>query len=146
MRCSFWFIPALIAGYAMSLLGWKALQKFRDKLKDEEARIRLRMDYVSQRSKDFAEAKATAEHADDIVNIALDTEGTVMALLAREEASGGIKCSLRALAPLRVDEIARSFGGGGHAQASGCTVAGDLGEVTQRVTAAMEKELKKQNV
>ena len=57
VRCSFWFIPALIAGYALSALGWKALQKFRDKLKDEEARIRLRMDYVSQRSKDFAEAK-----------------------------------------------------------------------------------------
>ena len=57
VRCSVWFIPALIAGYAMSMLGWKLLQKFRDKLKDEEARIRLRMDYVSQRSKDFAEAK-----------------------------------------------------------------------------------------
>ena len=57
VRCSFWFIPALIAGYALSMLGWKALQKFRDKLKDEDARIRLRMDYVSQRSKDFAEAK-----------------------------------------------------------------------------------------
>ncbi len=57
VQCSFWFIPALIAGYALSALGWKALQKFRDKLKDEEARIRLRMDYVSQRSKDFAEAK-----------------------------------------------------------------------------------------
>ncbi|MBQ7541559.1 MAG: ABC transporter ATP-binding protein [Clostridia bacterium] len=57
VRCSFWFIPALIAGYALSMLGWKALQKFRDKLKDEEARIRLRMDYISQRSKDFAEAK-----------------------------------------------------------------------------------------
>ena len=57
VQCSFWFIPALIAGYALSVLGWKALQKFRDRLKDEEARIRLRMDYVSQRSKDFAEAK-----------------------------------------------------------------------------------------
>ena len=57
VRCSVWFIPALIAGYALSALGWKALQKFRDKLKDEEARIRLKMDYVSQRSKDFAEAK-----------------------------------------------------------------------------------------
>ena len=57
VRCSFWFIPALIAGYALSALGWKALQKFRDKLKDEDARIRLRMEYISQRSKDFAEAK-----------------------------------------------------------------------------------------
>lgn len=57
VQCSFWFIPALIAGYAVSALGWKALQRFRDKLKDEEARIRLRMDYISQRSKDFAEAK-----------------------------------------------------------------------------------------
>lgn len=57
VQCSFWFIPALIAGYSLSAIGWKALQKFRDKLKDEEARVRLRMDYVSQRSKDFAEAK-----------------------------------------------------------------------------------------
>ena len=105
-----------------------------------------RLGVITLSRRDFAEAKAAAEHADDIVNIALDTEGTVMALLAREEASGGIKCSLRALAPLRVDEIARSFGGGGHAQASGCTVAGELNEVTDRVTAAMEKELKKQNV
>ncbi len=57
VRCSVWFIPALIAGYALSAAGWKLLQKFRDKLKDENSRIRLRLQYLSRSSKDFAEAK-----------------------------------------------------------------------------------------
>ena len=56
-RCSVWFIPVLIACYSLSAVGWKLLQKFRDKLKDAHAAAILRMRYVSFRSKDFSEAK-----------------------------------------------------------------------------------------
>ena len=56
-RCSIWFIPVMIAGYAVSTIGWKALQKYRDKQKDEKSRIGLKTEYVARRSKDFAEAK-----------------------------------------------------------------------------------------
>ena len=56
-KCSVWFIPVLIACYSLSAVGWKLLQKFRDKLKDARAAAILRMRYVSFRSKDFSEAK-----------------------------------------------------------------------------------------
>ena len=57
VQCNVWFIPVLIACYSLSAVGWKLLQKFRDKLKDTRAAAILRMRYVSFRSKDFSEAK-----------------------------------------------------------------------------------------
>lgn len=90
---------------------------------------------------DFLECEALPEHADAIVNYGLDIPGVRMALLARENDDGSIKMALRAVAPDRVDEIARSFGGGGHAQASGCTVNLPLAQASEKVLAAMRTNL-----
>ncbi|MBQ7865580.1 MAG: bifunctional oligoribonuclease/PAP phosphatase NrnA [Clostridia bacterium] len=90
---------------------------------------------------DFLDCGALPEHADAIVNYGLDIPGVHMALLARENEDGSIKMALRAVAPARVDEIARSFGGGGHAQASGCTLHTSLNEAVEAVLAAMNKTI-----
>ena len=87
---------------------------------------------------DFLDCQALPEHADAIVNYGVDIPGVKMALLARENQDGSIKMALRAVAPDRVDDIARGFGGGGHAQASGCTVNLPLAEAVEAVLAAME--------
>ncbi len=81
--------------------------------------------------KDFQECGALSEHADTIVNYGLETIGTRMAVLARETEDGRIKFSLRARAPLSVDEVAARLGGGGHARAAGISMEGSL-EVTMR--------------
>lgn len=58
VRCSVWFIPVLIACYAVSALGWFLLQKYRDNhIKDARSAVMLKLRYLSFRSKDFAEAK-----------------------------------------------------------------------------------------
>ena len=90
---------------------------------------------------DFDECGALAEHADTIVNYGMDTVGTDMALLAREAEDGSIKFSLRAKEPNRVDDVAGQFGGGGHPQASGITMAGGLDETAEQVLKAMEKKV-----
>ena len=90
---------------------------------------------------DFLDCEALPEHADAIVNYGVDIPGVEMALLARENADGSIKMALRAVAPTRVDDIARSFGGGGHAQASGCTMHMPLDQAVQAVVDAMQKTL-----
>ncbi len=90
---------------------------------------------------DFAACEAMSEHADTIVNYGLETIGTKMALLGRENEDGSIKFSLRAVPPLCVDGIANRLGGGGHAQAAGISMEGTLTECTQRVIAEMEKYL-----
>ena len=93
---------------------------------------------------DFEACGALPEHADTLVNYGLDILGVRMAALARESTvPGEIKLSLRAVAPDRIDGIAQSMGGGGHAQAAGATVKGTLEECVARCVAAMEQALEK---
>lgn len=91
--------------------------------------------------KDFLDCKALSEHADTLVNFGLDTVGTRMALLARETEDGAVKMSLRAKEPDCVNDIARSFGGGGHAQAAGITMNGTPEEAVRSVLDAMIMKL-----
>ncbi|MDD3410894.1 MAG: bifunctional oligoribonuclease/PAP phosphatase NrnA [Eubacteriales bacterium] len=83
------------------------------------------------------EVGATNEHADGIVDYAIDTSGVRLAYFAREAGDGRIKFSLRALAPYRVDQAAELFGGGGHQLAAGCTLAGPMEEAVRKVEEAL---------
>ena len=83
------------------------------------------------------DAGATGEHADGVVDYAIDAEGVTMAYFAREQENGSVKVSLRALAPARVDEVAARFQGGGHQLAAGCTLSGPLIEAVARIRAAL---------
>ena len=94
--------------------------------------------------RDFAECEALPEHADTLVNYGLESLGTKMALLAREDGDGKVKFSLRARAPLAVDGIARRMGGGGHPRAAGISMAGTLAEKVPLVVEAMKETLTKE--
>jgi phosphoesterase RecJ-like protein len=113
----------------IALLG-KALPTMRYLQGGEIAGMRLS-------GKDFREAEATGEHADGIVDYAIDVTGVKMAYFARETESGEIKVSLRALAPYRVDRVAKRFGGGGHQLAAGCTLPGPMASALRTVRAAL---------
>lgn len=89
---------------------------------------------------DFEETGCTFGQADGLVNRALEVEGVRMAVLVSER-DEGIKMSLRAVEPDTVNDIAQRFGGGGHAQAAGCTIHAPLNEAVAMVLAAMEEKL-----
>ena len=91
---------------------------------------------------DFRACRAGAEHADNLVNFGLDTVGTRMAILAREdEKTGKIKLSLRAKEPDVVSDTAKAFGGGGHPQAAGITMDGTLDGTVSLVLDALIRKL-----
>ncbi len=70
--------------------------------------------------------------------------GVKVALLFRELPGGGVyKVSFRSRNPLDVAKIAGTFGGGGHMNASGCTIEGSLPDVKAEVFRVVEAELKK---
>lgn len=92
--------------------------------------------------KDFEDCGALSEHSDAVVNYGLETLGTEMALLGKESEDGRIKFSLRSRAPLTVDDVAAGLGGGGHAQAAGIAMDGDLESCTEKVLQAMILRLK----
>ena len=93
---------------------------------------------------DFEETGALSEDADTIVNFGRDIRGVHMAMLARET-EDGVKMSLRSIAPYQVNGVAKAFGGGGHEQASGCTVRGmSLKDAADAVFLALQKALEEQ--
>lgn len=50
-----------------------------------------------------------------------------------------VECSFRARPGFDVSRVALTFGGGGHPAASGCTLSGNLADVTPRVVAALKQ-------
>lgn len=90
---------------------------------------------------DFLDCQAGSEHVENIVNHGLYIPGVAMCYLASEQ-NDGIKFSLRSIAPYEVAGIALAFGGGGHAQAAGCTLHGPMDDAVMRVQGALIEALK----
>ncbi|HEX6060009.1 MAG TPA: bifunctional oligoribonuclease/PAP phosphatase NrnA, partial [Gemmatimonadaceae bacterium] len=77
-----------------------------------------------------------SEDLEGIVEHARSIEGTRIALFFRDLGHGRVKVSFRSTGDADVNALARRFGGGGHAKASGAMIAGSLEEVRERVLAA----------
>jgi len=82
---------------------------------------------------DFVDAGAGEGDLDGIVNYARNVDGAEVGILFRQLKGGAVKVSLRSRRRVDVSEVAGCFGGGGHARAAGCTVAGSRDEVERRV-------------
>lgn len=67
--------------------------------------------------------------------------GVKVAVLFRELAGGGYKVSFRSRDSLDVSRIAGHFGGGGHLNASGCTIQGDLARIKDDVYSVTRRAL-----
>lgn len=81
------------------------------------------------------------EDLDGVVEHARSIAGTRMALFFRDLGHGKVKVSFRSTGGVDVNAFARSFGGGGHARASGALIAGTLDDVRERVLAAARAAL-----
>jgi phosphoesterase RecJ-like protein len=79
-----------------------------------------------------------------------DTEGIIdhlraiqdieVAMLLTETAEGQVRVSLRSRGTVDVAAVAAALGGGGHAQAAGCTVPGPLPAARRRLVAAVRQQ------
>lgn len=82
---------------------------------------------------------ATSDDLEGIIEHARSIRGTEVALLFRETREGSTKVSFRSTGDLDVNEIAKAFGGGGHAKASGALIGGRMETVRPRVLAAVRE-------
>jgi phosphoesterase RecJ-like protein len=78
--------------------------------------------------------------AEDLVNYPRSIGSVRVACLFRE-ADGRVKVSLRGKGDADVNQIAARFGGGGHRNAAGCSVAGSLEGVAKDVLSAAAQAL-----
>ena len=82
------------------------------------------------------------EDYEGLIEHARSIEGTRIALLFRETAPNETKISFRSTGPTDVNRLARMFGGGGHAKASGATVSLAPNQAVERVLARVRETLR----
>jgi len=73
------------------------------------------------------------EDAEGLVNYVISIAGVQVAVFFREMPDRRYRVSLRSKGAVDVAAIAESFGGGGHHNASGCSLDGPLSAATERV-------------
>jgi len=90
-----------------------------------------------------ARARAYDEDADGFVNYPL-TVGEVEAVALLKECSPGVyRTSLRSKGEVNVAKIAEKFGGGGHRNASGCTLTGDWDVAEETIVGLLQEAVER---
>ncbi|MCK6449188.1 MAG: bifunctional oligoribonuclease/PAP phosphatase NrnA [Planctomycetes bacterium] len=72
---------------------------------------------------------------DEVLDILRAVRAVEVVLFLREQKEGNVKLSARSKTDFDVNRLARRFGGGGHAKASGATLAGSLAEARAKLVA-----------
>ena len=85
--------------------------------------------------------EVSGEDLDGIAEYPRSVSGVRLALLFRDLGHGKVKISFRSVRGVDANALAKRFGGGGHARASGAMVAGTLDEVRSKVIAAAREML-----
>ena len=89
-----------------------------------------------------AECGATYDDTEGLVNFPLSAKDVVAVVFFKEHGTDDWRVSLRSKGVIDVNAVAKEFGGGGHKNASGCSVRGTFEQwrtvFEQKVTAAIE--------
>lgn len=102
-----------------------------------------RLAYVSIPNDEFAKVGGNDDDTEGLVSDLLGIEGVEAAFLLRESKPGKIRGSVRSRGAVDVAAVAREFGGGGHKNAAGLSLEGDLREAERKVVASMKLTLSK---
>ncbi len=89
---------------------------------------------------DTAMLEANGAHREDtenLINIPRSIDGVQVAVMLKDFSPTGVRVSLRSRGTVDVQSVARTFGGGGHRSAAGCTIAGGLAEARRALLAAL---------
>lgn len=90
---------------------------------------------------DFAWADATDDDTEGFVNELLAIDTVQVAALLREVKPGTVRCSARSRGRVDVADALRTFGGGGHRNAAGCTFETSLPEAESLLVARLRETL-----
>jgi len=89
----------------------------------------------------MTEAQATEEDADGIVTYPLSVADIDIVVSLKELKPNIFRASLRSKDSVNVAKVAEHFGGGGHRNAAGCTMYGELKEIEQQLIAKLQHVL-----
>lgn len=85
--------------------------------------------------------EADLADGDDVLDLVRAVARVEVVLFVRETSDGKVKLSARSKTDFDVNRLARGFGGGGHAKASGATMVGPLDDACRRLVEAAVAQL-----
>ncbi len=100
---------------------------------------RLAHTYI--RKEDYSTTGALPTETEDLVNGALEIDGTQFAVIMIEQPAGGFKISFRSRCSVACNEVAGNFGGGGHKAAAGAFIKSDFADVQSRVLTVVRQAM-----
>jgi len=100
-----------------------------------------RLATMSLTCNDFDRTGAARDETEDFVNEPMRIGSVEVSALLVERPENIVRASFRSKGVIDVSALARSFGGGGHVEAAGCTLGGDLDSAKARVIAAITAAL-----
>jgi phosphoesterase RecJ-like protein len=125
--------------YDSNTLGRLRLQGALLRSLDLQASGRLALLHVDDAT--LAAAGAIPADTDGLINLPLSVKRIQAVAFFKQAGDGTYRVSFRSKGRVDVGAVARSFAGGGHRNAAGCTIAGDLLHVRETVLARLEPEL-----
>ncbi len=88
--------------------------------------------------RDLEETGTSIQDTDGIINAVRRIKGVTVAASLREDGPEMIKFSLRSSGPVNVQQVAASFGGGGHRNAAGGSIAAPMPQAERELVSALE--------
>lgn len=82
---------------------------------------------------DFIQTNTTLNDTDAFPDIPLQLKSVQFCILASEDDKGYFRVSFRSKGDISARDVAQSFGGGGHLNASGCKIFGPYAEVKEQL-------------
>jgi len=95
---------------------------------------KLLLSYETQ--EEYTSFGMESRDSDNLNNLLLSVEGVEAVVIIRQELADNCTVGLRSIDKINVSEIAASLGGGGHKNASGLTMQGDIPYVKQKMLEA----------
>jgi bifunctional oligoribonuclease and PAP phosphatase NrnA len=100
-----------------------------------------RVAYATITKEDLLRTGAIPQDSEDLVDFTVSMRGVEVGLLFIEQLRGGAKVSIRARKGLDCSRLAARFGGGGHKEAAGATLAGTVPQCVEQVLAVVRQTL-----
>jgi len=99
--------------------------------------------YMFLTRKMYGEEGVDSVSTDEFINYPRSIKGVEAALFFKEagDPEGSVNVSFRSQGRINVNEVAATFGGGGHKQAAGCLLKGGIEEASKNVLAEVKKAL-----
>ncbi len=82
--------------------------------------------FMTIKNKDVLQYSTSITESEGIIDFAMSLKNVKVAVLLKEIDSNNVKASLRSRDDIDTSSIARIFGGGGHKNAAGCSIYGNL--------------------